>query len=131
MNKFTLNAKQAADNLLTNYAEVLNTANTLSIASFYTFDGIFMPDGFQSIKAYDLKKSAEAYLRKHDFQISFDLQSVNEEDGFIFVQASATTKIKAKAESKVIQSTSRNFFILRMEDTVWKICRYIFNKDHR
>jgi ketosteroid isomerase-like protein len=122
------NAKQTAENLLTDYAEVLNTANTVAIASFYTFDGLFMPDGYQSIKAYDLAKAGERYLKKHVFHIRFDIQSVSEENGFVFVQANANTILNADQGPEAIQTSSRDFFILRKDDTVWKIYRYIFNK---
>ncbi|RYY23623.1 MAG: hypothetical protein EOP41_06335 [Sphingobacteriaceae bacterium] len=42
-----LNEQQAAEQLLSGYAEVLNAANTALIPSFYTQDGAFMPDGFK------------------------------------------------------------------------------------
>lgn len=127
----TPNAMQAAENLLTDYAEVLNTANNLSIASFYTFDGLFMPEGYKTIKAYDLKKSGKNYLKNQDFHISFDIQSVNEEDGFVFVQANATTNSNPTIGSGSVQRHSRDFFVLRREDTVWKIYLYLFNLDHQ
>jgi len=123
------NATQTAENLLTDYAEVLNTANTAAIASFYTFDGLFMPDGYQSIKAIDLARTGERYLKKHGFHISFHIQNVSEENGFVFVQANATTKFNAHQGPEAIQTSSRDFFILRKDDTVWKIYKYIFNQD--
>jgi ketosteroid isomerase-like protein len=127
----TSNAKQAAENLLIDYAEVLNTANTLSIASFYTFDGLFMPEGYSSIKAGNLTKVAENYLKKHDFEISYTIQNISEADGLIFVQARANTKIKSDTLPDGVQRSSRDFFILRKEDAAWKIYRYIFNQDHQ
>jgi len=127
----TSNAKQAAENLLTDYAEVLNTGNYLSIPSFYTYDGLFMPDGCQSIKADNITKSGERFLKKHSFHISFDIQNISEDKEFVFIQANATTKIKADMETEAIHLTSRDFFVLIREDTVWKIYRYIFNQDHQ
>lgn len=124
------NAKQTAENLLTNYAEVLNTTNIPAIAGFYTSDGLFMPEGNRSIKAYDLAKTGERYLKKHNFHISYDIQNVSEENGFVFIEANATTIFNANGGVEAIHTSSRDFFILRKEDTAWKIYRYIFNLDH-
>jgi ketosteroid isomerase-like protein len=126
----TPNATQVAENLLLDYAEVLNSGNTVSIASLYTVDGQFMPEGYSSIKASNLNKIAENFLKKHAFEISYNIENISEAEGFIFVQAKATTKIKMDMLTEAAQHSSRDFFILRKVDTAWKIYRYIFNQDH-
>lgn len=50
--------KQAAEKLLAGYAAALNSANATSLSSFYTYDGLFMPDGFKSLTATDLEKAS-------------------------------------------------------------------------
>jgi ketosteroid isomerase-like protein len=59
----TQNEKQAAEKLLAGFADVLNNANADAIASFYTQDGVFMPDGFKKLTATDLGMAGNQYRK--------------------------------------------------------------------
>jgi ketosteroid isomerase-like protein len=123
----TQNEKQAAEKLLAGFADVLNNANADAIASFYTQDGVFMPDGFKKLTATDLGMAGNQYLKKSGFQISYDIESVTFDREFAFVETIAKIKVRSDSDDKTFSQSSRDFFVLRKEEAQWKIYRYIFN----
>ena len=124
----TQNEQQAAAQLLYGYLEVLNTAVTGSISSFYTHDGLFMPDGFKTLTREDLENAGSNYLQKKNFKISYDNQSVTIKQEFACINATAHTSGFTSHDDHEIHRSSRDSFVLRMEGTEWKIFRYVFNK---
>src|ERR1700709_1200587 len=84
--------KQAAEKLLAGYAAALNAANANSLSSFYTHDGLFMPDGHKSLTVADLKKVSGNFLKNANFQIDYDIDNIVVDHGYAFVSATALTR---------------------------------------
>ncbi|MDB5263792.1 MAG: hypothetical protein JWQ14_3075 [Adhaeribacter sp.] len=121
------NNKAAAEKMLAGYAEALNSADTALIPSFYTKDGLFMPESSKALTSGDLLKSSKSFLKKQRFQISFSVQDIVVDGDYAFVQATAKTSTSNFAANQEFSQTSRDFFVLRNEQDEWKIFRYIFN----
>lgn len=119
--------KQSIERLLLGLAEALNSADISSIPSFYTEDGVFMPDGFKVLTQDKLSKSGNSYLRHTGFKIIFFIQDIIVNDGYAFVDATAETQTTDPAHCKTVVTTSRDFFVLRKINGEWKIYRYMFN----
>ncbi|RYE03599.1 MAG: hypothetical protein EOP44_06310 [Sphingobacteriaceae bacterium] len=124
----TINEQQAAGQLLSGYAEVLNTANTALIPSFYTHDGAFMPNGYRTLTKEDLENAAGKYLKNANFKISYAIQSVTIKQEYAFIDATAQTTAVSLNENNEVSQISRDFFVLRKEGSDWKIFRYLFNR---
>jgi len=124
----TQQEKLAAEELVAAYAKILNAADSAAIPSFYTHDGVFMPDGFKTLQTADLVKTGGSYLKKANFQISYDLQEVVVDKGFAFINATAQVTSTDLSTGKIINRSSRDFFVLRKQEQEWKIFRYIFNQ---
>jgi ketosteroid isomerase-like protein len=115
--------------VLENFATALNTSNSASLPSFFTEDGIFMPDGIKTIsKPARLAKTGENNLSKIGFQIQYTIEDINIDGDFAFVTATAnTSQLELGSELSVIKS-SRDFFVFKKNGANWKIYRYMFNK---
>jgi len=119
---------QVIKNVLDDYAQALNSADLAAIPSFYTQDGQFMPEGYQTIsKATLLKKSVGNHLANASFHIEYNIDEILVEKDFAFVVANAKTLQKEGNGETLTGKTSRDLFILKMVDDKWKISRYIFN----
>ena len=118
---------QAARQLLAQYAEALNAADTARLPSLYTADGLFLPDGRPPLPADALPGNAESFFAKTRLHISYAVEDVTVGGGYAFVQATARTATTDLATGREVARTSRDFFVLRQENQDWKIYRYVFN----
>ncbi|PBQ33936.1 hypothetical protein CNR22_19845 [Sphingobacteriaceae bacterium] len=112
---------------LSDYAAVLNSAKADLIPSFYTKEARFMPEGVKTLHPGLLRKAGENNLSSNKFAIEYSVVNVTEEGSFAFVEAIAHTSSLDTISGKTIKKSSRDFFVLKNEDTNWKIHRYIFN----
>jgi ketosteroid isomerase-like protein len=119
--------KQTVEKLLLRLADALNSGDISSIPSFYTEDGIFMPDGFKVLTQDKLSKSGNSYLKRTRFKITFFIQDIIVNEGYAFVDATAETQTIDPVKNKLVLTTSRDFFVLRRINGEWKIYRYMFN----
>jgi uncharacterized protein (TIGR02246 family) len=120
--------KQAVAALLAQYAQALNSADTAVLPSFYTPDGVIMPEGHATLPANALLARGESFFAKKDFHIDFAVESVAVDGAYTFVQATARTRITERATQQPVHRRSRDFFVLRQQPQGWKIYCYIFNE---
>lgn len=120
--------KAAVENLLTAYANAINSANTALIPSFYTEDGRLMPEDSKDLTKEDLVKRSQKFFKQVRFQINYAAPDTIIDGDYAFVQTTAKTTTTSLETSKVEDRTSRDFFVLRKEKEDWKIFRYVFNK---
>jgi ketosteroid isomerase-like protein len=118
---------QAARQLLAQYAEALNSANTALLPAFYTADGVFMPDGVATLPASALLRKGQSFFAKTRFHISYEVKTVAVDGAYAFVQATARTATTQLATGQDAMRTSQDFFVLQQQDQGWKIFCYIFN----
>ena len=123
----TQTEKTAIEKLLTAYAEAFNSANTASLPSFYTEDGLLMPDGFQGLTTEDLLNRSKSFFKKTRFQMDFAVPDIVIDGEYAFMQTTAKTTTTNLEKNQEVKQTSRDFFVLRKEKEGWKIFRYIFN----
>lgn len=114
--------------LLTAYADTLNTANIGLISAFYTADGSFMPDGIKTFTMQDLStRNNGSYINRTKFHIDFTIEDIVLDTRYAFVQATASTITHDPLTGQQSAKQSRDFFVLRKERKAWKIYRYMFN----
>ncbi|MEN5085921.1 nuclear transport factor 2 family protein [Sphingobacterium faecium] len=114
--------------LLEGYVLAINDAQTASIAAFYAEEGLFMPEGFKTLTKQDLSREKSSnFLRKTDFKIEYTIEKIEVEDNFAFVSATAKTSEKESVTNDAVIKQTRDLFVLRKEESSWKIFRYVFN----
>jgi ketosteroid isomerase-like protein len=123
MNDRNYNVKEG----IQNFANALNAGDLGSILSFYSEEGIFMPEGFKTLSKNSIGKKRAKLLEELNFKIQFEVVKIVVNDNYAFVEALAKTSENDKNAHSTSEKTSRDFFVLRKEDDQWKILRYIFN----
>ncbi|UPK71707.1 nuclear transport factor 2 family protein [Chitinophaga filiformis] len=120
--------KRAVQQLLTAYANTLNTAKTALIHIFYTADGIFMAPGIKTLSYQDLlSRNSGSYLKRTKFHIDFTVEDIVLDTRYAFVQATAIVTTQDPETGQPSIKRSRDHFVLRKEGKAWKIYRYMFN----
>ena len=119
--------KQAIEGFINAYAEVLNTANKDRIPDFYAKDSLFMPDQMKTFSGYDLRTKTGSFFKKVSFHIDYSVNDIVVDGQFAFVRASANTTSTDQVTGKISTASSRDSFVLRKDESEWKIYRYIFN----
>ena len=109
------------------FAATLNAAKGALIQDFFTEEGKFMPQGFETLSSQQLESSADSFLATNAFDIAFEIQDITIDNDFATVIAKAKTSQKKPGSAAAIEKTSRDFFVFRKIDDAWKIHRYIFN----
>ncbi|SNR76560.1 nuclear transport factor 2 family protein [Flavobacterium sp. ov086] len=120
--------KEAVSAVLGDFAQALNTGQSIAIPEFFAQDGVFIPEGMKTILGRDqLGKTDKGYLRRSDFKISYTLKDITIDGQYAFVEALATTTEKRVSDLKLEKKTSTDFFVLKFTEEHWKIYRYVFN----
>jgi len=120
--------KLAIGRILNDYTKALLDGEAASLASLYSDDGEFMPDGFPTIRgAQQIQKSAERFFQTRTLKAEFFVKDLVVERDFAFVQSSATM-ITENSQGQLIPVKTRDFFVVQRQAEDWKIFRYIFNK---
>lgn len=117
----------AAEGLVVKYADAVNAADRKTIASLYSEDGLFMPEGMGSLTRDDLSKKGKKKSSNIHFHLSYDINDIVISNQYAFVIAHATTNIVNLKKDTQITRSSRDFLVLRKEGEEWKVFRYIFN----
>jgi len=119
---------KAVRQLVTAYADTLNTANIGLISAFYTDDGLFMPAGIKTLAFQDLlTRNDGSYIKRTKFHIDFTVEDIVLDTRYAFVQAIAITTTYDPVTGQPSTKQSRDFFVFRKERKAWKIYRYMFN----
>ncbi|WP_286841926.1 MULTISPECIES: YybH family protein [Sphingobacterium] len=121
-------AEKEITSILQEYANSINTARTDMISSFYTEDGLFMPEGFKTLaKAQLLFKRSGNFFERKEFNITYAIENISIDTDYAFVAAAASTSTKDVVSDIVSEKKSQDFFVFRKEAGQWKIFRYMFN----
>jgi ketosteroid isomerase-like protein len=118
---------QAARQLLTQYAEAINSTNLSLLPALYTTDGVFMPDGMAPLPASLLPSRGKRFFDNTLFHITYAVEEVTVDGKYAFVQATASIATTNLTTGQEASRTSRDFFVLHQEAQDWKIYRYLFN----
>jgi ketosteroid isomerase-like protein len=122
------NETKAINQTLHSFASALNSADTASLASLFTEESEFMPDGYATIEYPGLlNKRGKKYLVTTAFQIQFTVLDIEVNGAFAFLTAKAETLQNDKDKDTRLSKTSRDFFVFKKNAASWKIHRYIFN----
>jgi ketosteroid isomerase-like protein len=120
--------KQAVEQFINAYAEVLNKGDKEQIPTFYEIDGLFMPNQMKTISGIELQKNkSDNFFKKVNFHIDYTVNDIVVDGRFAFVQALAKTTTTDIATNEQSIKTSRDFFVLHRASEEWKIYRYMFN----
>lgn len=120
--------KSRVEQLISAYAEAVNTGNREAIAALYTEDGVLLPEGFTSVPQ---GRGSGRYFTKLSVNIEFLVKEVVIEGSFAFAEAEASTRLTDLSVNREVNKTTRDLFIFKNTEGDWKIYRYIFNSTNK
>lgn len=119
--------KNLVEKTVQNYAAAINGGDIEKILSYYSEEGIFMPDSVKTLKRNQIGNKKLIRFSKIDFRIQFSNIRIKVEANYAFVEAVAETSEENRQTKDLIKKESRDFFTFKKEESDWKIFRYIFN----
>jgi uncharacterized protein (TIGR02246 family) len=120
----------AIQEILANYQEAVNAANTAAIISLYATDGVFMPLFSPSaVGASAIRSAYEAIFNEITLQIKFAvIELVKMSPEWAFVRTNSAGTIKINATGALRAALNQELFIFRQgTDRRWTIARYSFS----
>ncbi len=112
------------------YFEALNNSNVAKAVGQYTGDGVFMPTGLPTATGTsELVSAYENVFTAIQLTVTFRVEEIfllNESVAFVRTQSNGTQLLHASGLKT--EELNREFFLMRNEEGVWKIARYMFNQ---
>ena len=121
--------KAAIEKTLNIYFGSLNASNVNAAVGSYSADGVFMPARFPT--ATGTNQLVIAYTNVFEaiqLNVAVKIEEIIIRDDIAFARtlSNGTTLIHATGETT--PEENREFFLLRKENSEWKIARYMFNQ---
>ncbi|MEO9802436.1 MAG: nuclear transport factor 2 family protein [Reichenbachiella sp.] len=115
--------------LLFTYRDALNESSSEKALALYTKNGVFMPSGAPtSIGQEQVRGAYDFVFSQIQLNIEFYIDEIEivQEYAFARTTSKGTTLIHATGDT--VPEENRELFVLKKENGLWKIDRYIFNK---
>jgi ketosteroid isomerase-like protein len=129
-NKGNMNNQQETKSIsdfINAFSEALGRSDNKIGSTFYTEDGLFLPNNYPTISKDQLDKAKGTFLKNKKFNITYVIDEIVVKENFAFVQAEATATTTELNDDLSFTVVSRDLFILNKIDNAWKIYRYMFN----
>ncbi len=121
--------QKAIEQVLFAYRDALNTSDVTKVLPLYAQDGVFMPTGFPtSIGQGEIKASYTSIFEAIQLNIEFFIDEITENGDYAFARTSSKGTTLIHANGLTVPEENRELFVLKKENGVWKIARYMFNK---
>ncbi len=115
--------------LLAKYETLLNASDAGTIATLYSADGIFMPQGFPSAAGRDaVLQSYRAIFQNITLSIAFEVDEVTVGEGVATALTRSNGTVRINATGDTAPESNRELFVFAREAGAWRISRYMFNK---
>jgi len=119
----------AAKNVVVSYFKALNKGDLGKIKKLYHRDSVFLPEGGPAARGIEeIGDAYRAVFRKIKLNTRHDYKHVSVHGDIAIVESKASGDITILETKKVIPSTSKELFVLRLINKAWRIDRYIFNR---
>lgn len=123
-------AKAKIEKSLGIYFDALNKSNVNQAVGQYTADGVFMPTGFPTASGTsELTTAYENVFKAIQLNVTFTTEEIvlcDDKVAFVRTQSNGTQLIHANGQKT--EELNREFFLMRNENGIWKIARYMFNQ---
>lgn len=112
------------------YFDALNNSSAEAAVGQYTADGVFMPTGLPTATGTsELTTAYENVFKAIQLNVTFKVEeivSLNDSVAFVRTQSNGTQLINANGQKT--EELNREFFLMKNENGIWKIARYMFNQ---
>ncbi|WP_316803294.1 nuclear transport factor 2 family protein [Pedobacter nototheniae] len=112
------------------YFDALNKSSVEQAVGQYTADGIFMPTGFPTANSTsELTMAYENIFKAIQLNVTFKIEEIVALDDHVaFVRTQSTGTQLIHDNGQKTEELNREFFLMRKENGIWRIMRYMFNQ---
>lgn len=119
--------QQQIEAVLHQYEQSLNAADTATIVTLYTQDGVFMPQHSPAQVGIEAVDAAyKAVFQMLNLSIVFTIHEIEVVGDYAFARTSSKGTQVLLAEDMRSNEYNNELFVLRRENGSWKIARYLF-----
>lgn len=120
--------QSAIEKLIFSYSDAFNAADISKIVASFTTDGINMPNNAPLAEGTEqLTKTFGFLLNMAQIHIQYLIDEILISGKHAFVRTNSTVKTTVKASGDIILLENKELFVLRNDNSEWKISHYIFN----
>ena len=126
-----MNEKEQSEikKVLFSYRDALNESNVDKVLTLYTKNGVFMPSGAPTaIGQEQIKGTYEFVFSTIQLNIEFYIDEIDVVGDYAFARTTSKGTTLIHASGETVPEENRELFVLRKENSSWKIDRYMFNK---
>lgn len=127
--KMKMEQKEAVKKVLLQYRDALNSSEVDNVLPLYARNGVFMPSsGPTAIGLDQIKGAYEFVFSSIELSIDFTIDEIEVVEDYAFARSTSKGTTLIHATGETVDEENRELFILKKEDSSWKIDRYMFNK---
>ncbi|MUM18875.1 DUF4440 domain-containing protein [Mycobacterium sp. CBMA271] len=116
------------ENLLDDYAKSLNDGDAKAARAVYARDGVFYPYNLPTSKGEQLEATYQDIFDTIQLGVKFNIHEIAVAGEFAYAVTDSRGTVKVKSIDASVPEENREVFILRKENSEWKIAHYLFNK---
>ena len=118
--------------LLHRYETGLNSSDTSAIVQLYTDDGVFMPSGAPTASGKtELASAYDSVFQAIELSVDFSIEEIKIREDLAFARTISKGTVTVRSNDLFQTEENRELFILRREEVIWLISRYLFNQPRR
>ncbi len=115
--------------LLKTYEHSLNTSDALLAARCYTHDGVFMPTTMPTARGNELEAAYARIFETIRLAVNFTIDELVVSSSAFAHALTRSNGTQTQLDTRANRAeANREVFIFALEERVWKISRYMFNK---
>jgi len=120
--------RSAIEKLIFSYSDAFNAADISKIVASFTSDGINMPNsGPLTGGTEQLTKAFGFLLSMAQIHIQYLIDEIIVTGDYAYARTNSTVKTIIRASGENILLENKELFVLRNDNSEWKITHYIFN----
>ncbi len=115
------------------YFQALNASDKDAVMAQYGHNPVFMQQGAPAFVGREaISQAYDAIFTLLDLNVEFEILEVEQiNDTMAIVRTHSAGKIHIRPQSLTVEEGNNELFIVKREDSDWKIYRYIFSNDNR
>ncbi len=122
----------AIEHFISAYNDAINASDVSKTLTFFTADGVLMPNGSPLSRGQEqLGIAYETLYKAFKMDVKYTAEEVIVAGDFAYARTSSKGKALNIGSGEAAQVENKELFVLRKENGQWKIAQYIFNNNKR
>jgi uncharacterized protein (TIGR02246 family) len=115
------------ESVLKSYETALNSNDIETILGLFGSDPVFMPQHAPALVGREAVRAGyEHVFATLELAVTFEIHEIEEASDWAWARTSSAGRTKVLAAGVEVQEGNNELFVLRREQNLWKIHRYLF-----